>query len=70
MKELAGDFILRSQDGHDAAPASRVKRSILPLPLQLLSFTLKTEEVSFGLGMWIKILLRYIGASKDLGVRE
>jgi hypothetical protein len=51
MKELAGDFFCRSQDGHDAPAASRVKRSILPLPLQLLSFTLKTEEVSFGLGM-------------------
>ena len=70
MKELAGDFFCRSQDGHGAPAASRVKRSILPLPLQLLSFTLETEEVSFGLGMWIKILLRYIGASKDLGVKE
>jgi pimeloyl-ACP methyl ester carboxylesterase len=46
------------------------KRSILPLPLQFLSFTLITEEFSLGLGMWLKILLRHISTFKDLGVKK
>jgi hypothetical protein len=70
MKELAGDFFLPLPRWPRRASGVKSQRSILPLPLQLLSFTLKTEEVDFGLGMWIKILLRYISASKDLGVKE
>ncbi len=42
---------------------------IVSTPSVSLAYS-KTQGVSFGLGMWMKFLLRYIITYEDLGVPE